>query len=153
MLDKTGEFNLTAFGLTESDLTYPEPSRFTKNGDHQSCPRHGTAFQLISVENSDISGKSYLKLNPLPPDINPDTIVYPVLITGAPKSGKSYLANKLLGVTEEEGFQIDGSINPCTQGIWGCLGTPNLRGSSSIPSKVSILYLDCESLKSNSCKP
>lgn len=148
-MNKTGEFNMTAFGLSESDLTYPEVSRLVKTVENP-CARHGKAFQMLSTVRDRDTGRVQLQVNPLPSEINPETIVFPVLVTGTMKSGKSYLCNRLLDLSDDEGFKVNNSINQLTEGIWGCIDSASLR-TSSIPSPVRIMYLDCESLQSNSC--
>jgi hypothetical protein len=70
-----------------------------------------------------------------------------VAVAGLYRTGKSYLLNQLLGDEPSgggEGFNVGGTVNACTKGIW-IWGTPKV-----LEDGVSVIFLDTEGLGSTS---
>ena len=72
-----------------------------------------------------------------------------VLIThaGVPRSGKSFLANRLHG--RMDGFRVSSGSTACTRGVWLWPVAQHLDvplGASGEVRRVAIVHLDCEAL-------
>jgi len=66
-----------------------------------------------------------------------------VSIVGPYRSGKSFLLNKLVGLSEKEGFPVCGTVNACSKGISMVVCPPN-EGNNHIAT----IFLDSEGLGS-----
>jgi len=70
-----------------------------------------------------------------------------VSIVGPYRSGKSFLINQIVGRDAAKGFNVGGTVNACTKGIWMTI-TP-----SPVLEDVCIVYLDSEGLGSVEKEP
>jgi len=79
----------------------------------------GEPIPLIEIQNDDDSKKYVFTVNPSAISIlqdMKDKKVGVLVISGPQRSGKSFLANRVLD--QIKGFQLGSSVQPCTKGIW-----------------------------------
>jgi len=109
------------------------------------APSSYPPFQLVVQEYTDGNSRPHLSACPLPESLSPNAMIFPVLITGTAKVGKSTLANKLLDREESNGFKIGHSVQAETKGIWACIDKTLVKTSFG-NADAYILYLDCQTM-------
>ena len=65
-----------------------------------------------------------------------------ITVAGIGRSGKSFLANQLLG--QMDGFQVRSGMHPCTRGVWLW---PTVQYVDTHTGRVGLVILDCQSVR------
>ena len=66
-----------------------------------------------------------------------------ISIVGKYRTGKSYFINKiLLEKTNQDGFKVGPTINPCTKGLW--MWTETIKSQNPETPDLEFLVVDCE---------
>ena len=64
-------------------------------------------------------------------------------IVGKYRSGKSFLLNKILGLSGKNGFEVSSSVNACTKGLW--IWSKQIYNDKE---NLNIFFMDTEGLDS-----